>query len=393
LSILNKCYDFTRVDEAKAVGIYPYFPEIEKVEGNYVWVEGKKIIMIGSNNYLGLYDDQRIKDASIEAVKKFGSSTCGSRFLNGTYSLHVDLEKKISEFMGKEDTIMFSTGFQSNLGTIPAIAHRNDVIIIDRLVHASILDSVRLSFAEVIKYKHNNMKDLEDKLSGFPEEKGKLIITDGVFSIEGDLANLPGIVKLAKKYNAQILIDDAHGVGVMGKNGRGTAEHFGLEDEIDLIMTTFSKSFASLGGFVVGEKKVIQYIKHHARAFIFSASITPASLGAARKALEIIQNEPGRRERLWEITRIMNKELTSMGYHTGNTETPIIPVIIGDIETTFRLWKLLRSFGIFVTPVVAPAVAKKGSLIRTSFTATQTDEDLEFILKGFHECGKATGLI
>lgn len=393
MSIFKKCYDFTRVEEAKAVGLYPYFTEIEKVERNHVWVDGKKILMVGSNNYLGLYDDQQVKDASIEAVKKFGTSTCGSRFLNGTYSLHVEFEKKLSEFMGKEDAMIFSTGFQSNLGTISAIAGRNDIIIIDRMVHASIIDSVRLSYAEVVKFMHNDMKDLEDKLSRLPEGKGKLIIVDGVFSIEGDLADLPGIVKLAKKYNVQIMVDDAHGVGVMGKNGRGTAEHFGLEDEIDLIMTTFSKSFASLGGFVVGESKVIQYLKHYARAFMFSASITPAALGAAGKAFEIIQNEPERRERLWEITRIMNKEFTSMGYRIGNTETAIIPVIIGDIERTFMLWKLLREFGIFVTPVVAPAVPEKDALIRTSFTATHTDEDLEFIIKGFYECGKELGLI
>jgi 8-amino-7-oxononanoate synthase len=393
MSILKKCYDFTRVDEAKAIGMYPYFTEIEKVEGNHVWVGGKKILMVGSNNYLGLYDNDVIKEASMAALKTFGTSTCGSRFLNGTYSVHVEFEKQISDFMQKEDAMIFSTGFQTNIGTIPAIAGRNDVIIIDRLVHASILDAVRLSYADVVKYRHNDMEDLESKLQFLPEEQGKLIIVDGVFSIEGDLADLPGIVKLAKTYNAQILVDDAHGVGVMGKNGRGTAEHFGLEDEVDLIMTTFSKSFASIGGYVVGESKVIQYLKHHARAFIFSASITPASLGSARRALDIIRNEPQRRERLWEITRIMNREFTAMGYRTGNTQTAIIPVIIGDMEKTFFLWKALREYGLFVTPVVAPAVPEKDTLIRTSFTATLTDEDLEFILEGFRQCGKAIGLI
>lgn len=393
MDLFKKCHDFTRADEAKAMGLYPYFTEIEKVEGNHVWVEGKKILMVGSNNYLGLFDDQRIKDAVIDETQKYGSSTCGSRFLNGTYSLHVEFEKEIAQFMGKEEALIYSTGFQTNLGTISAIAGRNDIIIIDRMVHASIIDSVRLSFSEVIKFKHNDMKDLKDKLDDLPKKKGKLIIVDGVFSMEGDLANLPEIVKLAGKYNARLMVDDAHGVGVLGKNGRGTAEHFGLEDKADLIMTTFSKSFASLGGFVAGKRKVIDYLRHHARSFIFSASITPASLGAARKALEIIKSEPQRRERLWEISKTMNKELTAMGYSTGNTETPIIPVFIGDIEKTFMLWRFLRNFGIFATPVIAPAVPPEDACIRTSYTATHTDEDLEFVLKGFYEGGKALGLI
>lgn len=393
MDLFKKCYDFTRADEAKAMGLYPYFTEIERVEGNHVWVNGDKILMVGSNNYLGLFDDQRIKDAVIEATQKYGSSTCGSRFLNGTYSLHVEFEKEIAKFMGKEEALMFSTGFQTNLGTISAIAGRNDIIIIDRMVHASIMDSVRLSYAEVIKFKHNDMKDLEEKLKDLPKKKGKIIIVDGVFSMEGDLANLPGIVKLAKKYDTKIMVDDAHGVGVLGKNGRGTAEHFGLEDKIDLIMTTFSKSYASLGGYVVGKSKIINYLRHHARSFIFSASITPASLGAARRALDIIKNEPERRERLWEISKIVNKELTAMGYHTGNTETPIIPVFIGDLEKTFMLWKFLRNFGIFATPVMAPAVPPEETGIRTSYTATHTDKDLEFVLKGFYEGGKSIGLI
>ena len=393
MDLFKKCHDFTRADEAKAMGLYPYFTEIEKVEGNNVWVEGKKILMVGSNNYLGLFDDQRIKDAVSDATQKYGSSTCGSRFLNGTYSLHVEFEKEIAQFMGKEEALIYSTGFQTNLGTISALAGRNDIIIIDRMVHASIIDSVRLSFAEVVKFKHNDMKDLKDKLDGLPKKKGKLIIVDGVFSMEGDLANLPEIVKLARKYKSRVMVDDAHGVGVMGKNGRGTAEHFDLEDEVDLIMTTFSKSFASLGGFVTGKRKIIDYLKHHARSFIFSASITPAALGAARRALEIIKSEPRRRERLWEISGTMNKELTAMGYSTGNTETPIIPVFIGDIEKTFMLWRFLRNFGIFATPVIAPAVPPEDTCIRTSYTATHTDEDLEFVLKGFYEGGKALDLI
>jgi 8-amino-7-oxononanoate synthase len=393
MDIFTKCYNFTRAEEAKKSGLYPYFTEIEKVEGNHVWVNGKKILMVGSNNYLGLFDNQDIKNAVIEEVNKYGSSTCGSRFLNGTYSLHVILEKELAEFMGKEEALMFSTGFQTNLGVIDAIAGRNDIIIVDRMVHASIMDSTRLSFAKVVKFNHNDMHDLEDKLKHVPEYKSKIIIVDGVFSMEGDLSNVPEIVRLAKKYNSRVMVDDAHGVGVMGKNGRGTCEHFNRIKEVDLIMTTFSKSFASLGGFVVGDRQIIQYIKHQARSLIFSASITPASLGAVKKALEIIKTEPWRRERLWEITRIMNRELTKMGYYTGNTETPIIPVFIRDIEKTFKLWHFLRDFGIFTNPVIAPAVPPQDALIRTSFTATHSDEDLEFIQRGFYEGGKAVGII
>ncbi len=393
MDIFKKCYDYTRAEDAKKSGLYPYFTEIEAVDGDNVWVDGQKILMVGSNNYLGLFDNKEIKKAAIAAVEKYGSSTCGSRFLNGTYSLHVELEKKLAEFMGKEESLMFSTGFQTNLGVVPAVAGRNDIIIIDRMVHASIMDAVRLSFAEIVKYKHNDMKELEEKLSRLPKEKGKIIVVDGVFSMEGDLANLPEIVRLAKKYETRVIVDDAHGVGVMGKNGRGTCEHFGLVDDVDLIITTFSKSFASLGGYVVGDSKIIQYIKHNARSLIFSASITPPALGAAEKALEFIKNEPWRRERLWEITKIMNKKLTEMGYHTGNTETPIIPVFLRDMEKTFKLWYFLREFGIFTNPVVAPAVPPEDSLIRTSFTAIHTDEDLDFILKGFYEGGKKLGII
>jgi 8-amino-7-oxononanoate synthase len=393
MDIFKKCYEYTRAEDAKKMGLYPYFTEIERVEGNYVWVNGKKILMVGSNNYLGLFDDERIKEAAREAVKKYGSSTCGSRFLNGTYSLHVEIEKKLAKFMNKEEALTFSTGFQTNLGVISAVAGRNDVIILDRMVHASIMDAVRLSYADVVKFKHNDMTDLEDKLQRLPQDKARIIIVDGVFSMEGDMSNLPEIVKLAKKYNARLMVDDAHGVGVMGKNGRGTCEHYHVMDDVDLIMTTFSKSFASLGGFVVGKSIIIQYIKHNARSLIFSASITPAALGAVNKALEIIQTEPGRRERLWEITRIMNKELTAMGYNTGNTQTAIIPVFIRDEEKTFKLWLFLRDFGIFTNPVVAPGVPPQDAMIRISFTATHTDENLEFILKGFREGGKALGII
>jgi 8-amino-7-oxononanoate synthase len=393
MDIFKKCFDFTRAEDAKKSGLYPFFTEIERVEGNHVWVNGRKILMVGSNNYLGLFDDPRIKESAIEATRRFGSSTCGSRFLNGTYTLHVELERKLALFMKKEEALTFSTGMQTNLGAISALAGRNDILIIDRMVHASVMDGVRLSYAHVVKFKHNDLKDLEEKLKHQPDDKGKLIIVDGVFSMEGDLSNVPEICRLAKKYGARVMIDDAHGVGVMGKNGRGTAEHFGMIDQVDIIMTTFSKSFVSLGGFVAGDSKIIQYIKHNARSMMFSASITPPSLGAAHKALEIIQTEPWRRERLWKITETMNRELTAMGYHTGNTQTPIIPVFIRDVEKTFMLWNFLRDYGIFANPVIAPAVPPEDSLIRTSFTATHTDSDLDFILEGFRQGGKTLGLI
>lgn len=393
MDIFKKCYDFTRSEEAQQAGLYPYFTEIEKVEGNHVWVNGKKILMVGSNNYLGLFDAPEIKEAAIKAVQKYGSSTCGSRLLNGTYSLHVELERKLADFMEKDEALTFSTGFQTNLGVISAIAGRNDIIFIDRMVHASIVDATRLSHAQVVKFRHNDMNDLEKQLARTPEDKGKLIIVDGVFSMEGDMPDLPAIIPLARKYGARVMVDDAHGVGVMGSGGRGSCEHFGLLKEVDLIMTTFSKSFASLGGYAVGDKKIIQFIKHTARSLIFSASITPAALGAAEKALEIIQTQPWRRQRLWEITKRINRELTSMGFHTGNTQTPIIPVFIRDVEKTFMLWRFLRDYGIFTNPVIAPAVPPQDALVRTSFTATHTDEDLDFILKGFYQGGKALGII
>jgi len=393
MDVFKKCYEYTRAEDTKKSGLYPYFTEIEAVDGNYVWVNGKKILMVGSNNYLGLFDDIRVKNAAIEAIQEYGTSTCGSRFLNGTYSLHVETEKKLAEFMGREEALLFSTGFQTNLGVIAAVAGRNDVILIDRMDHASIMDAVRLSFADVVKFKHNDMDDLEDKISKIPDETGKLIVVDGVFSMEGDMSNVPEVVRIGKKYGARIMIDDAHGVGVLGQKGRGTCEHFNVIDQVDLIMTTFSKSFASLGGFVVGDSVIIQYIKHMARSMIFSASITPPALGAVNKALEIIQTEPHRRKRLWEITHFMNRKLTEMGYNTGYTESAIVPVFIRDDAKTFKLWHFLRDYGLFTNPVVSPAVSPEDALIRTSFTATHTDEQLEFILEGFRQGGKALGII
>lgn len=393
MDLFDKCYAFTRAEEAQEMGIYPYFTPIQEVKGNRVIIDGKEMIMVGSNNYLGLIDHPQAIKAAEEALERYGVATCGSRFLNGTLDLHIQLEEKLARFMKKEAALAFSTGFQTNLGIISTISGKGDVIITDRMVHASIIDACRLSFASVLKYKHNDMDDLERILVSLDKDVGKLIVVDGVFSMEGDLANLPGIVELAKKYNTKVFVDDAHGIGVMGKNGRGTAEHFDVEDDVNLVMGTFSKSFASLGGFVAGDKKVISYIKHFARSLIFSASITPASVATVLTTLEIIQKEPERRERLWEITKKMKSGFQAMGYNTGPTKTPVIPVIIGHDELTFMLWRLLRESGIFTNPVIYPAVPKDQSLIRTSYSATHSDEELNIVLESFEKCGKQLGII
>lgn len=393
MDLFEKCYRFTRADEAMAMDMYPYFTPIEAVRGNHVIVNGREMIMVGSNNYLGLIDHPRVKQAAQAAIERYGVATCGSRFLNGTLDIHVELEERLARFMKKEAALTFSTGFQTNLGIIATIADKDDIIIVDRMVHASIIDACRLSYGNVYKYKHNDMADLERVLASLPTESGKLIIVDGVFSMEGDMANLPEIVPLAKKYGAKLMVDDAHGIGVLGQNGRGTAEHFGVEEEVDLVMGTFSKSFASLGGFVAGEKKVIQYIKHHARSLIFSASITPASVATALATLDVIENEPERRQRLWQITEKMRRGFQAVGFSTGESQTQIIPIIVGEDEVAFMFWKLLREEGIFTTPTIYPAVPRGRALIRTSYSATHQDEDLDRILATFKKCGQILNLI
>lgn len=393
MNLFDKCYQFTRADEAMAIGMYPYFTPIQAVKGNRVVVDGREMIMVGSNNYLGLIDHPKVKKAAQEAIERYGVATCGSRFLNGTLDIHVELEERLARFTKKEAALTFSTGFQTNLGIISTLVDKDDYIIADRMVHASIIDACRLSYGNVVKFKHNDMNDLERILSSLPANGGKLIVVDGVFSMEGDMANLPEIIPLAKKYGARVMVDDAHGIGVLGKNGRGTAEHFGVEEDVDIIMGTFSKSFASLGGFVAGEKKVIQYIKHHARSLIFSASITPASVATALATLDIIENEPERRERLWAISEQMRRNFQALGFNTGDSQTQIIPIIVGEDEAAFMLWRLLREEGIFTTPTIYPAVPKGRALIRTSYSATHTDEDLKTILESFKKCGEIMGLI
>jgi 8-amino-7-oxononanoate synthase len=393
MDIFDKCYNFTDAEEVKEMGIYPYFRAISSGQDTEVMVDGKKMIMIGSNNYLGLTSHPKVKEAALEAVKKYGSGCSGSRFLNGTLVIHEELERRLAKFMRKEAAQVFSTGFLTNLGTISTLVNRKDHVIIDRSDHASIVDACRLSFGNVIKFKHNDMSDLKRVLSSCENKAGKLIVVDGVFSMEGDIANLPEIVSLAKQYNARVMMDDAHSIGVLGEHGRGTAEHFNLEDEVDIVMGTFSKSFASIGGFIVASERVINYIKHFSRALIFSASPPPAAVAACLAALDIIESEPERRERLWEITRRMHKEFRALGFNIGNSQTPIIPIYIGDDIKTFQFWKMLSDEGIFTNPIISPAVSPGSQLLRTSYTATHTDEQLDRVLEVFKKVGKKMGVI
>lgn len=349
--------------------------------------------MVGSNNYLGLTQDPRIKKAAQQAIDEFGSGCTGSRFLNGTLSLHVELEEKLAEFMNFDAALVFSTGFQTNLGAISCLAGKDDIIYTDRNNHACIVDGARLSFARVVKFKHDNFHDLERLLAASNEKAGKFIVVDGVFSMEGTLVNLPELVEVAKKHNARIMVDDAHSVGVFGANGRGTAEHFGLESEVDLVMGTFSKSFASLGGYIVASSDVIHYVKHHARALIFSASIPPANAASVIKALEIIKSEPERREKLWQNVRKMKKGFDELGFNTCNSESPVIPIVIGEDQDCFVFWKKLFDNGVFTNPAIPPAVPQGQALIRTSYMATHTNEELDIVLDTFAKIGKEFGLI
>jgi len=392
MDIFDKCYKFTKAKELMAAGMYPYFRVIESAQDPEVTIDGRKMIMVGSNNYLGLTNHPKIKEAALEAIRKYGSGCAGSRFLNGTLDIHVKLEEKLASFIRKEAALVFSTGFQVNLGVISSITGKDDIIIIDKMDHASIIDGCRLSHSEVRKFKHNDMADLERILKENVSKK-KIIVVDGVFSMEGDIVNLPEVVALAKKYNSRLMVDDAHGIGVLGKTGRGTAEHFGLEKEVDLIMGTYSKSLASIGGFIAGEEKVIHYIKHFARALIFSASPPPASIAAVNAALEIIENEPERIERLWAITRMMLEGFKSLGFETGTSETPIIPILVGDDLLAFKMTMMLQEEGVFANVVVSPAVPSGKALIRTSYMATHTDEQLDKVLKAFEKVGKALGII
>jgi 8-amino-7-oxononanoate synthase len=394
--LFQKCFEFTDADDVKAMGIYPYFHPLQSAPGNEVVVDGKRCIMVGSNNYLGLVDHPKVKEAAAEAALKYGSGCTGSRFLNGTLDLHLELEARLAKFMKKDAAQVFSTGFQTNLGTISSLVGKNDAIIIDRQVHASIVDGCRLSYGKVYKFAHNDMEDFERVITNvrsINSRGGLLVVVDGVFSMEGDIINLPPLLEIAKEYNARVLVDDAHSVGVLGPSGAGTADHFGLIDKVDLTMGTFSKSFASLGGFVAGDAKVIDYVKHNARALIFSASIPPSNAAAVLAALDIVEAEPERRENLWKNARRMKKEFQQLGFNTGHSETPIVPIVVGEDLDAFAFWKELYDNGVFTNPVISPAVPPGQAMIRTSYTASHTSDQLDKVVEVMAKVGRAKGLI
>ena len=392
MDLFQKCYEFTIAKEAMREGYYPYFIPLDDTEGTEVTIGGRRLIMIGSNNYLGLTTHPKVRQAAIDAIKRYGTSCTGSRFLNGTLHLHIELEQKLANLVGKEAALVFSTGFQVNLGTISALVGRHDYVITDKEDHASIIDGCRLSLGTMKRFPHNDMEALDRLLAGLPEDAGKLVVVDGVFSMAGDLAPLPDLVRICKKYGARLMVDDAHGIGVTG-GGRGTAWHFGVTEGVDLIMGTFSKSFASLGGFIAGDEPVIHYIQHMARSFIFSASMPPANLAAVSAAIDVMLEEPERVQRLWDVSNRMRTELNRLGFNTGTSCTPIIPVIIGDDMKTLFTWKALFEAGVYTNAVIPPAVPPNHSLLRTSYMATHTDEQIDRVLELFEKVGKQMGLI
>lgn len=379
--------------KAKDAGVYPYFREISSDQDTEVLMHGKTVLMFGSNSYMGLTNHPKVKEAAIAATKKYGTGMAGSPFLNGTLDIHKRLEERLADYIGKEDAMIYSTGFGVNLGVVSTLTGREDYIILDEQDHASIIEGRRLSFSNYLKYKHNDMESLEAQLRKCDPDKVKLIVTDGVFSMEGDVANLPEIVRLSKQYNATVMVDEAHGVGVFGKCGRGTCDHFGVTDDVDLIMGTFSKSFASLGGFIATDKEITNYLRHHSRSYIFTASITPASTAAADAALDIMLSEPERQEHLWEITHYALENFRAMGCEIGNTSTPIIPLFIRDDYKTFHVTRELLDEGVFVNPVVTPAVAPHDTLIRYSLMATHTKEQVTRSLEAIEKVFKRHGII
>jgi len=392
MDLFEKCRNFSRARDAQKIGLYPYFLPLAKSEGTLAEYRGKELIMCGSNNYLGLTTHPEVQEAIRQAVTEFGSSCTGSRFLNGTLELHEKLESELADWVQKDQALVFSTGMQVNLGTISSLVGRKEYIILDREDHASIVDGARLSYGDLIRYRHNDVADLEGKLSRLPANAGKLLVVDGLFSMEGDIAPLPEIIPLCKKYNVRLMVDDAHAVGVLG-GGRGTAAHFGVSDDVDLIMGTFSKSFASIGGYLAGDEDVIHYVKHHARSLIYSASIPGPNAAAALAALKIMKREPERIERVNQIAETMRQEYKNLGFDIGNSETPVIPIIIGDDLLTLKSWKLLIENGVFVNPIIAPATPPGRQLLRTSYMATHTNNQLDQVLSIFEKIGKQLGLI
>ncbi|HKI79471.1 MAG TPA: pyridoxal phosphate-dependent aminotransferase family protein [Ignavibacteriaceae bacterium] len=396
MDLFKKCQDFTRADDIKALGLYPYFRPIEANEGPVVQIEGKRVIMAGSNNYLGLTSHPEVKEAAIKAVEKYGTGCSGSRYLTGTLDLHIELEDRLAKFFGKEKVLLFSTGYQTAQGIIPTLVQRGDYVISDKDNHACIVAGnlmAKGATAEMARYKHNDMKDLERVIAKLPAEAGKLIVSDGVFSTGGEIVDLTHLNEIAKKYGARILIDDAHSVGVIGKGGRGTASEFNLEDEIDMTMGTFSKTFASLGGFVAGNERVINYIKHFSPALIFSASPTPSSVAAALAALNILEREPERVKQLTDNAEYMRTGLKNAGFTIIEGRTGIVPVIVGDDEIAFQMWKMLYDAGVFVNVFISPGVPQGRQMMRTSYMATHEKEHLDELLSIFTDVGKKLGLI
>jgi 8-amino-7-oxononanoate synthase len=393
MDLFEKCYTYTAAREVMASGYYPYFIPLSDTEGTEVTIDGRRLIMIGSNNYLGLTTHPKVRQAAVEALKEYGTSCTGSRFLNGTLRLHKELEEALADFVGKEAALVFSTGYQVNLGTISSLVGRSDQVITDKEDHASIVDGCLLSRGKMLRFRHNDMDDLERVLKKADPDRGKLVAVDGIFSMGGDIAPLTEIVPLCKQYGARLMVDDAHSVGVLGRNGRGTADHFGLTDDVDLIMGTFSKSFASLGGFLAGEEQVIHYVQHNARSLIFSASMPASSVAACLAALEVMKAEPERPRRLKAIADRMREGFQALGYNTGNSETPIIPIVIGDDMPTFKLWRALYDAGVYTNAVIPPAVPPNHSLLRTSYMATHTDEQMDRVLELFERVGKEVGII
>lgn len=379
--------------KAMQAGIYPYFRTIESDQDTVVTIDGKRVLMFGSNSYLGLTNHPKIKEAAKSAIDKYGTGCAGSRFLNGTLDIHIELEERLADLAGKDRALCYSTGFQVNLGVVSVLTGRRDYVLLDELNHASIIEGSRLSFSKVLKYGHNDMMSLENKLKRCAPDSLKLIVTDGIFSMEGDIVRLPEMVELADRYDASIMIDDAHATGVLGKNGSGTASHFGLTDKVDLIMGTFSKSLASLGGFIASDKDTINFIKHNSRSLIFSASMTPASAASVLAAIEIMVSEPERISHLWEISRYAHKGFKEMGFDTGKSESPIIPLFIRDNVKALTLTQLLLADGIFVNPVVSPAVPMNDSLIRYSLMATHTKEQVDMSIDKITRVAKSLGII
>jgi 8-amino-7-oxononanoate synthase len=393
MSVFDKCREYEVADALRAEGLYTYYRRISSPQEPVVTMEGKEVVMLGSNNYLGLANHPEVKRAARHALQTYGSGCAGSRLLNGTLDIHVELEERLAAFMQREAALVFTTGFQVNLGVLSCLLGRHDLVFLDNLDHASIIDGARLGFAKTLKFAHNDMGDLERKLARTPEKKGKLIVVDGVFSMEGDLVDLPAVVELARSYGAGVMVDDAHGLGVLGENGRGTPEHFGLEDEVDLVMGTFSKSLATVGGFVAGDRTIVDYIKHNARSEIFSAAPPPASVAAAMQALEIVEREPERRKRLWENTKYMKGQLDALGFGTGESRSPVIPITIGEDFTTFVMVKRLQEEGVFANAVISPAVPPGCSLIRTSYMATHERKHLDRALEVLSQVGREVGIL